>query len=325
MDVILHVGAHRTGTTTLQRFLAANRAALAGHGIAVWGPERTRDGLFSGLVKAPHRITLEDERRGRRSCGMIRVELQRLADRGIGTLIVSEENMIGSMENNIFNRRLYPHAGERLERFFDGFGAQTVRVALGVRSYDRAWASALGYFLKAGFPLPEDAGIRALAEQPGRWRHVVRRIAQVFPAAKLAVWPFEALVGLPEVQLAALLGRPLPGPFAATREWHNAGPSRAALHGLLAGAGAPPAALARIGAGPGAWHPFTPGETAMMRAAYAQDLGWLRAGAEGLATYTDSPAAEPGATGQRRGGQNDQQHGRMARTGREGIAGPLAG
>ena len=37
MQLVIHAGIHRTGTTSLQRFLAANRAALAGRGVAYPG------------------------------------------------------------------------------------------------------------------------------------------------------------------------------------------------------------------------------------------------------------------------------------------------
>ena len=75
--------------------------------------------------------------------------------------------------------------------------------------------------------------------------------------------------------------------------------------------GVPDAALARMGNGGGRWHPFTNAQTALMRAAYAQDLAWLRGGADGLATYIDSPEAIAGATGPRRGQHDDERQTRM--------------
>ncbi len=314
MDVILHVGAHRTGTTTLQRFLKANSEHLAGEQIGFWGPDKTRDGLFSGLIKAPNRITDDDLRRGKRATGLIKIELERASQSGLHSVIISEENMIGSMENNINTRRLYSQTRARLERFQDGFGFQCARILLTTRSYDRYWASVLGYYIKAGHGLPSATVIDALAEQPVRWSRVIRDIAAAFPEAEIIVSPFEAMIGLPEHQLASLTGYTVPGPFQAGREWHNAGPDRAQLVRLLEDQGNGAADIARIGGGPGPWQPFNPAQVAVMRAAYGQDLAWLRAGADGMAIYIDSPealSAIEGGTGQKRGPNHDKEHRRL--------------
>lgn len=44
MSLVIHVGTHKTGTTTLQRFAAANRAELRSRGL--WYPSYTEMGLF---------------------------------------------------------------------------------------------------------------------------------------------------------------------------------------------------------------------------------------------------------------------------------------
>ena len=311
MDVILHIGAHRTGTTTLQRFLQANRGHLRRQGIAVWGPDRTRDGLFRGLMRPPPRLTAEDDLLAARARGRIAIEIARMEAEGLHTLIVSEENMIGGMPNNVLSQRLYPFAAERLARLAQAFAPHPARVALAIRSYDRHWASMLAYCVKQGHGVPDPADLEAIATQPVRWMRVVRQAAAAFPQAALVVWPFEALIGLPEVQLAALLGRPVEGPFQARREWHNAGPSLAELNALLADQGTPGAGLGQPGGGRGRWQPFTDGQIALMRAAYARDLAWLRDGADGLANYIDSPRPQAGPTGQGRGRHDDERHSGM--------------
>ena len=50
MDVILHVGAHLSGVSTLASYLNRNRRPLEAHGLKVWTPEVTRKGLFDGLT-----------------------------------------------------------------------------------------------------------------------------------------------------------------------------------------------------------------------------------------------------------------------------------
>lgn len=49
MKVILHIGAHRTGTTSFQSYMRRNADFMRIRRIGFWGPLRTRGGLFAGV------------------------------------------------------------------------------------------------------------------------------------------------------------------------------------------------------------------------------------------------------------------------------------
>jgi hypothetical protein len=306
LKVILHIGAHRTGTTTLQRILRENQHNLSQMGILHWGPERTRSGLFAGLVKHPERLDEADHRRAAAASALIRDEIARLRDGGAQALIVSEENMIGSMRDNLDTGRLYPGLRPRLDRFRAAFAADCTRVVLALRSYDGYWASALAYAIPLGQPVPDAARRAALAEQPRSWRRVLTDAAAAFPRAEIVTWDFDRLIGHPAAQLAALLGAPVALPAEAGRVWQNASAPGAALRRRLAGRG-DAAGASLIPDAPGRWQPFAPAQVAAMRMRYAEDLEWLRAGAAGLARLIDDPTAgEQAAGGPRsREGQSD--------------------
>ncbi len=53
MDIVLHVGSHRTGSTSFQHYLRSNRAHLMAQGTALWEPNMLRKGLFTDCL--PHR------------------------------------------------------------------------------------------------------------------------------------------------------------------------------------------------------------------------------------------------------------------------------
>ena len=53
MEIILHLGAHRTASTSFQYYLRKNGARLAASGIGVWGPCQTRNGLMEGVLPRP--------------------------------------------------------------------------------------------------------------------------------------------------------------------------------------------------------------------------------------------------------------------------------
>ena len=46
MDIILHIGAHRTGTTSFQNYMRGFSNELVSLELAFWGPDMTRKGLF---------------------------------------------------------------------------------------------------------------------------------------------------------------------------------------------------------------------------------------------------------------------------------------
>ena len=287
MDIILHIGAHRTATTTLQQFLLRNRTELREAGVAVWGPEQTRNGLFAGLIQGPQSVTPQEERRGARSCGVISIELARLRKSQCRQLIVSEENMIGSVRNNLHLSRLYPEISQRLLRFHRSFDGTVRRIGISVRSYETYWASCLSYGLGQGHPLPSGDVLDRLVTQPYRWRDVIVEVARLFPGVEIVVWPFERFAGRPEAQLAMLTdGVRIRVPLPGAREWINPSPRRDKLRMILSMRGEADL-CAFVPEGDGRWMPFDADQQDALRTQYRADLAWLRGGADGMARMVD--------------------------------------
>ncbi len=303
MDITLHLGAHRTGATTLQRFLAGNAAILGGDGVVAWTPPRTRRGLFSGLVRRPDAISLPLERTGRRSLGVIAVQVAQLERAGMLRLIVSEQNMLGTAEECLRCERPYPWASERLQRFVPAFHARCDRVVLTIRSYDRFWSSLSAQGILSGWPVPDAARLDRLVTQPRRWRRVIEEIAAALPRAQVFVIPFEAMTGVPERQLAVLTGQSLPTGQAArmtgARDWLCRSPSPDTISEILADRGH--FELVRVSSDD-RWTPFDDNQHATLVAQYAEDLAWLRAGADGHATLIERAESQDLRAVQRTGG-----------------------
>ena len=273
VEVILHIGAHRTGTTSLQRALNRNRRNLIQNRVAYWGPGVTRSGRFSGLLRGPGLEAGETARRIARDRGVIALELQRLQARGLEALLISEENILGSMGANLRSGLLYPGLAERLGRFRAAFGDRCTRIGLAIRPLDAYWASALAYGLEAGVARFGAGTAAQLAGQPRNWRQVIADIAGAFPAAELLVWEFDRLKGRPNAQYRLLSGRR--GSILGSGHAHNASPGRAALRALLAERGSN-AEAARIGTGDGRFMPFSARQRESLAWRYQQDIDWLR-------------------------------------------------
>lgn len=305
MDVILHTGAHRTATTTLQRCLADNRRALSAAEVAVWGPKVTRGGIFQGLMGPvgavlPWHIARAEKR--------VALRLEALRQSGMRTLFVSEENMLGKLSCVVEETSLYPAVGRRVAAFAQGFAGHRLTIGLGLRAYDEWWASAIAFRVMRGGPMPQTRLREYMVTQPRRWRHVISDIAEALPEARLVVWTHEAMAARPEAVIRALSGQCLPEPSVCPR--HNAGPTETELLSYLedcevAGDG--------MRFRSGRFMPFEAHERTALRAQYDEDLAWLATGADGRADWIDEPGAWiTGRTGHGRGIPDDGARRRLA-------------
>ncbi len=284
MDVILHIGAHRTGTTSLQRALQQNRQRLGRAGIAIWGPGATRDGRFEGMFRFEASTDVATSELIRRRGAAVRAELDRLTQAGRKFLIVSEENMLGGMNVNLVRASLYPEIELRLARFAAVFGGTCTRIGLAIRPYEEYWASVCAFRMFREHGAPDPAEIERLAHQPRTWRRVINGVSAMFPKAEIVVWDAKTLIGRPTAQLRALTGAN--GPQLAPTEVFNASPTQAELREALLARG-DDASAKRIPATPGRYAPFSADQLAVMQQRYAADLDWLAAGPDGVTFVCD--------------------------------------
>ncbi len=285
LDVILHIGAHRTGTTSFQRALQQNQHDLVKSGVTFWGPRTTRSGRFSGLLgpKKP-----ETEKLVERNRGVISIEIARLEKAGQKTLLVSEENILGSMRANLRATRLYPGLDERLSRFASVFGPVCRQIGLTIRPYEDYWSSTMAYAIKAGHQVFDEEGLDRLVTQPRSWRNVVSDVATAFPKARVTVWEFDRLIGKPQSQYRLMAGRR--GRLRPMNERHNVSPGRDMLREVLNLRG-DERAVQTIATGDGRYMPFGEHHLGAFQAQYQADLVWLRG--QPTADFTFVEETEP--------------------------------
>jgi hypothetical protein len=316
MEITLHLGAHRSASTSFQYYMRKNRVRLAASGIGVWGPPQTRNGLMEGVL--PRSGLMSAPQQAERARGRIALALSQAEKAGLTRLVVSDENMIGTPRGNLRDMRLYPGIGERMARYGEAFGGRITRIALSLRAQDTWWASSIAFAVVRGGRVPSQTQLAHIAAGPRSWRDVITDLACALPEAKLLVMPHEAFASLPERRLMALLGVE-DTPRAHAREWLNRAPDLRALRQALSDRGGDPAMLP---AGEGAWQPFSREERAALREAYADDLFWLRAGADGLAILTEEAGCDqvgqtPPIRPETRGRDHDQEGARrVAQAGR---------
>ena len=278
MDVILHIGAHRCATTSFQAYMRSNAAALQRAGTGFWGPLRMRRGAFRGILT-------EDDDAAQAVRKSVATALDRAQDRGIDRLIVSDENMLGTIARNLSAQALYPDAGARIARFAALFGNRLARIVLSVRSPDHYWASCMAYATTRGRPLPDSAVRAAVAQSPRSWRDVVTDIGLSMPGVPLRILPHERFAALADHRLDAMVDGAHPAPRADSRLWLNRAPDMAALRAHMGQR----TTEAPLPLGDGPLRPFSEDQRAMLRESYHDDLFWLTAGADGLADLASDP------------------------------------
>ncbi|WP_421701177.1 hypothetical protein [Aliiroseovarius sp.] len=277
MELVLHIGAHRTATTAMQDMLVAHRAALLAAGVTTLVREDL--GTVEGFSTVPARD------------GWIRsrAAMDRLTD-GAETVLLSEENLIGDMGWNIRSAKFYGSARRRLQAYREFLGMPR-RVGLSIRDYASYWISAHGHELsyrhvgKQGVVRFAEARARLAAAERG-WLDLIRDMRAVFKDSEILVWPVEHRIPLPEVTRRLLVrpgldltappkgvnAAPDPGCFAQMEAFRATNPkaTRAQMRAFVDGCAPEP------------FDGFDADQTAALQARYAADLAALKAGFEGV-------------------------------------------
>lgn len=262
-ELRLHVGAHKTATTHLQRTLELHRGVLAGRGIDYLPTRELRSAL------AAERAGL-GRLRGRASA--CRRAVERLRHEA-PVLAISDENLLGGV-GAAFACDPYARMEGIAGAFARGVVAKRTAIFLGIRAFDRFWASCYVEALRTGRPPDLDA-LGALARGAPTWLGVCRRLRRIWPTAQLTVWRYEDYNA--RRMASAFLGSD-PGKLAPVgRQARRASPSAEGVRAAAAVDWRDKRRIAEIfAAHPAAdgepFSPFDAGETARLRAAYARDV-----------------------------------------------------
>lgn len=278
MDIVFHLGAHRTATTSLRHLAQARAAALAASGAAIWGPQVTRNGLLSGLQPMPGGDPVAAQ--AARASGRIALRLTQAQEAGLTRIVVSDGNMLGAPRTCLRRHRLYPDAGERVARLAHAFGGRITRAVLSIRAQDAWWASVLACAVARGHRLPSASDLDRVVTAGRRWRDVIADVAWTLPSAEIVVLPHEEFAGAPATRLAWITGLTDIGCGLGRAEWLSRRPDLDVLRRTVVGRGGDAGHLPK---GRGRWEPFSAVQAAALKEAYEDDLFWLHAGADGLA------------------------------------------
>lgn len=228
-----------------------NAPALAKQGIVFWGPQEVRETDLSGLKS----MTNESHAKLQR-------ELDRCEAQGITHLLVSEENFLGMMQQNLNRGELYPEAGLRAGLVAEAFGDRVTRIGLNIRALGDYWISVAGYAARNQKHFDGRMRWKKITGHDRSWQGVISDLACAFPETPVLVLPFEEFSGRSDLQLAQLLKTEAPTDGADL--WLNKG-------------------VGQVSQDPNS------AQHMKLLTKYADDLSWLESGADGLATLCLRP------------------------------------
>jgi hypothetical protein len=227
VQVYLHAGAHRTGTSSFQMCLDVNAALLrdAGYDLAYPG----RDGIPGGKL----RMKLPSPRHGLRKAkafiGPARDEIDKRRQ-GRGRLILSEENIPGRMLH-FTQGKFYPAKAIRARVLAEALPGPVAHLLYVVRPYDELFVSA---YRKRAEDIPVDPFeqvIPGLMQVSEGWPELIEVFRETLAPAQMTVLAYPAR-GSSRSLLSRLLPDMAEGDLQEPGRNLNLSPTDAALEEL---------------------------------------------------------------------------------------------
>ena len=188
VELVLHIGTGKTGTSSVQEFLRRNQSRLAERGVLFpRSPGRTRHVRLGLAISSDEQVvrTLEWQRVGRPDPATFRRQIQNRLLReieaaGLPRVLLSDEALYGNTEKSM----------ERLRRLVDRFAA-SVRILVYLRRQDEHLVSRYQQVVKTGsterleeYAVRDHSRTYDYDDRLSRW-------ARCLEPAELVVRPFE--------------------------------------------------------------------------------------------------------------------------------------
>jgi len=195
MQIVLHLGVHKTASTYLQAVLEASRDGLRAEGIGYVTLKEMRSGITArvrrpGLLGMRLAMTARRLLEGHKDCRR---------------LILSDENISGG-SRELIDGLFYSAAGKRAESLAKALGSDDVRIMVATRSYDSFVASCYCEHLQH-FPfLTPSEYLAAFDIACLDWSILIADLCRRFGQEHVTVWRFEDFNDVEDEVLSAMAG-----------------------------------------------------------------------------------------------------------------------
>ena len=201
MSLTIHLGAHKTATTHLQRTMRGLLPQLVRAGVHYTDTQHWRGG--GGFRMA---VALADGPAGARYRGRLRRRLDVIAAEW-PAVVISEENILGSLRRDGLmgpENLIYPHAERRLDRLCAMLKRRPATVILAVREPLAFLESAFSMQVQGGHELVFEDYLAGFDPAALSWAGLVERLLSVRGVARVTVWRYEDYPALRPRILAAM-------------------------------------------------------------------------------------------------------------------------
>lgn len=204
MKVHLHIGAHKTGTTRIQRKLQSVNAELSAmYNVAYFGP---------AIIRGKYTLAANAEGPG---TNRWRVMRQNSLRKNMQSMICSEENIIGGLKIALETGLIYPKVENRLVDVVAEFSEDELFILISIRSYETFFSSAYAQICRIQPLQLFDTYKKKMLGLSRRWPGIVVNIRKMFPSVQVIVWDFEngmahfedvlkLVSGVPELDLGGI-------------------------------------------------------------------------------------------------------------------------
>lgn len=222
--VSLHVGAHKTATTHLQRTLQRNAEVLQQNGVTFLGPKYLRD--------EDHRLADMFGLEGREVSVKGGEQVKLLAD-GAPRLLLSEENLLGLSMSDQRPGILYPRAAVRVGRLLEHIPPMSATLFISVRDPGAWLASLYSQKIKGGKIQTFEEFCTGFHPKDIAWSHLLRRLAALPNHRGITVWRYEDYKPVFPKAVQALTGADMAGDLKPIKRRLNTSLSGAAITQML--------------------------------------------------------------------------------------------
>ncbi len=188
LSVALHIGAHKTATSHLQRSLRVKSDVLANAGVRYYGPDHLRlpGRSLPFLFGLKMRKRLGPPRRNRSD------QLALLA-KDAHRLVISEENFAGVLQNRkgFLGKSRHPEVASRVSELAEAMGQEGIDVFLSTRNPAGYLTAAYSQLLLSGHIITMDEYRAQNPLELINWDNLVARLRAAKRVRQLYVWRYE--------------------------------------------------------------------------------------------------------------------------------------
>ena len=229
MQISLHLGAHRTGSTYIQHQLMNHAREFEANAVRVISLDRMRATITKEIALPWYGYLKPGILRKRK----ISEYLKKEAKDPLRRLVISDENLLGAISGIFSNRDFYPGVSSRLRCLADALTGYEVDVFIAIRSYDWFFSSAYAHAVKSRkLPDFESLKPRLLGFQRG-WVDVAADLKILFPESNLSIWTHENFRNHEWMIFNKLLGYEWQSQNLANHWWANSSPSQKAIEEIM--------------------------------------------------------------------------------------------